>query len=486
MTNIEYSEALTNQNKNLVFFISKTSELYNISLPSNVEFNLKNKLLLRNIENKKKIILDLYNNITNFRVLIILINPKETKPLTLGASISANFEFKFTDNLSFFFSKFLLQKHHKLVSDIVLGFQIKLYKYDKFKKIDKNIPNKLNLNITNNKIIKIINYNTNLVKSINTSKELVSEPANILNPITYSNRCKDLKIKGLKVKELDLVTLNKIGMNSLLAVSKGSVNEPRVIVMEWNLKKNKKPIILVGKGVTFDSGGISLKPSSGMEEMITDMGGSAVVVGSMINAALNKSNKSIVGIIGLVENMPDGKAQRPGDIIKSLSGQTIEVLNTDAEGRLVLADLITYVQQKYKPLEIIDFATLTGAIMIALGTHKAGIFSNNDKLAKNLFISGEETNENIWRLPLGEEYGREINSSRADIKNIGSSRYGGSIHAAEFIKKFVNNNIPWAHIDIAGVSWTMKGGQNNITSLHNPGATAFGVRLIDNYLKGKK
>ena len=189
-------------------------------------------------------------------------------------------------------------------------------------------------------------------------------------------------------------------MGSLLGVSQGSINEPRVVVFEWNLKKNKQPTILVGKGVTFDTGGISLKPAGGMEEMITDMGGSAVVVGSMMNAALNKIRKPLVGIIGLVENMPDGKAQRPGDIVKSLSGQTIEVLNTDAEGRLVLADILTYVQKKYKPKEIIDFATLTGAIMIALGTYKAGLFSNNDNLSNKIFKSGEITKENVWRLPL--------------------------------------------------------------------------------------
>jgi len=205
----------------------------------------------------------------------------------------------------------------------------------------------------------------------------------------------------------------------------------------------------------------------------------------MINAAMNNSNKSIVGIVGLVENMPDANAYRPGDIIKSLSGQTIEVLNTDAEGRLVLADIITYVQKKYQPSCIIDFATLTGAIMIALGTHKAGLFSNNNQLSEKMIKAGDNVSENLWRLPLGNEYDNEINSSRADMKNIGSSRYGGSIHAAEFIKRFVNKDIPWAHLDIAGVSWTLKGGQNNITKLHNAGATAFGVRLIDNFLKGK-
>ena len=218
--------------------------------------------------------------------------------------------------------------------------------------------------------------------------------------------------------------------------------------------------------------------------MITDMGGSAVVVGSMMNAALNNIKKPIVGIIGLVENMPDGMAQRPGDIVESLSGQTIEVLNTDAEGRLVLADILTYVQNKYKAKEIIDFATLTGAIMIALGTHRAGLFSNNDALSKKLFKAGEITGEKIWRMPLGAEYDNEIKSLRADMKNIGSTRFGGSTQAAQFIKRFIKDNNAWAHLDIAGVSWSMKGGNNTHTNLHSPGATAFGVRLIDEFLKG--
>ena len=290
---------------------------------------------------------------------------------------------------------------------------------------------------------------------------------------------------GLKIKILDVDELEKIGMRTLLAVAQGSENEPRVVIFEWNLKKNIKPTILVGKGVTFDTGGISIKPSNGMEEMIFDMGGSAVVVGSLMNAALNNSNESIVGIIGLVENMPDGKAQRPGDIVKSLSGKTIEILNTDAEGRLVLADILTYIQKIYKPKQIIDFATLTGAIMIALGTHRAGLFSNNDILSKKLEIAGELSEEKLWRLPLGPEYDDEINTSRADVKNIGSSKFGGSIQAAQFIKRFIKNDIPWAHLDIAGVSWSMKSGLSSNNKIHSPGATAFGVRLIDKFLKGK-
>ena len=485
MIKVQYSKKIFDQNNNIVFFISKTKELNNISLPKYVEFNLKDKSFIDKISKKKIIKLNIFQKNMNFNLIFVLIDNKSLDLLIIGSSLNDHFDFRTDKKISFHFSKNIINNYSNYVSDIILGFQIKTYKYDAFLSKKSIFPKILSLNIKNNKIKKQINYNQNLLFSINTTKNLISEPANILNPITYAERCKNLKIKGLKVKELNLSDLKKIGMHSLISVSNGSAVEPRVVIFEWNLKKNVKPIILAGKGVTFDTGGISLKPSSGMEEMITDMGGSAVVVGSMINAALNKINKSIVGIIGLVENMPDANAQRPGDIVRSLSGQTIEVLNTDAEGRLVLADILTYVQQKYNPSQIIDFATLTGAIMIALGTHKAGLFTNNENLSKKIIKSGDNVNEKVWRLPIGEEYNAEINSSRADMKNIGSSRYGGSIHAAEFIKRFINNDIPWAHLDIAGVSWTMKGGQNNITSLHNPGATAFGVRLINNYLGGK-
>ncbi len=484
MTKIEYSNDYKNHKENTVFFISKTQELNNISLLKDINFDTKNKSFIDYLTKNKTFDIIFSNKNKVFLYKIIIISLSEDNPELIGSSILNDFKYDNNHFINFYFSDQLIKKC-RFIPNIILGFQLKIYKFTKYVSKINHVPKTINLNKVNTKIKKQIQYNQNLLYAINTAKDLVSEPANILNPVSYAKLCNDLKIKGLKLKILDLKSLKKIGMNSLLSVSQGSEIEPRVVIFEWNIKKNIKPLVLAGKGVTFDTGGISLKPSTGMEEMITDMGGSAVVVGSMINAALNKINKSIIGIIGLVENMPDGKAQRPGDIVKSLSGQTIEVLNTDAEGRLVLADIITYVQKKYNPLQIIDFATLTGAIMIALGTHKAGLFSNNDKLTEKLLKAGNIVNEKLWRLPLGDEYNKEINSLRADMKNIGSSRYGGSIHAAEFIKRFIKNELPWAHIDIAGVSWTMKGGQNNITSLHNPGATAFGVRLIDEFLKGK-
>ena len=485
MIPIEYSDKFTNY-QNLVIIISNISDLNKINFPFLNEFDLKNVLFRSNLVKKKEFNLKFFNNNkSEVNIVFKLVDSNLQDMTILGSELESMFSFNENNKIGFIFSKKIILNKPDIISEIIFGFLIKLYKFDKYKLNKISIPTKIKINQVNKLVKNKINYNLNLLKAINLTKDLVSEPANVLNPVSYSQICKNLKVKGLKIKELNKTDIEKIGMRSLLAVSQGSDNEPRVVVMEWNLKKNTKPIVLAGKGVTFDTGGISLKPSSGMEEMITDMGGSAVVVGSMINAALNQSKKSIIGIIGLVENMPDAKAQRPGDIIKSLSGQTIEVLNTDAEGRLVLADIITYVQKKYNPSQIIDFATLTGAIMIALGTHKAGLFSNNKNLAEKLIDAGIKSNENLWQLPMGEEYNNEINSPRADMKNIGSSRYGGSIHAAEFIKRFVENKLPWAHIDIAGVSWTMKGGQNNITKLHRPGATAFGVRLIDKYLKGK-
>ena len=486
MTEIKYIDSLNNKNNNILLFISKINELNKIPLLKRINFDFKNKLFLETLKNQRQLeqILVYKNNI-QIRLIITLINLSKDNPLEVGSKIFKISSNKIYKDVTFLFSN-LINNNSSYVSNLIFGFLIKTYFFDKYKKNKQIVPNNLFIKKPNKNINNKINYNLNLLKAINFTKDLVSEPANILYPKSYADRCLDLKIRGLKINVLDITQMKKLNMRSLLGVAKGSANDPRVVIFEWNLKRNKKPIILIGKGITFDTGGISLKPSNGMEEMITDMGGSAVVVGSMINAALNKSKKSIVGIIGLVENMPDGKSQRPGDIVKSMSGQTIEVINTDAEGRLVLADLLTYVQKKYKPFQMIDLATLTGAIMIALGTHKAGLFSNNDSLANKLISSGKKTSEEIWRLPLGIEYDNEINSPRADIRNIGNSRYGGSIHAAQFIKRFVENNVPWAHLDIAGVSWSMKGGQINSSQLHSPGATAFGIRLLDNFLNGSK
>ena len=480
MISIKYFDTFSVKNKYIVIFITKLSELSTISLPFSISIDLKDNTLNTILNSKNYLNLIEYDqkSKTNYNIQISLVKIQNSELLSIGSSVFDNFDSSIAKNVTFLFSRLIEKKN--IIPELILGFQLKSYHFDKYLSKTIKLPENIYIRKVNRKTTNQIDYNSNLLKSVNYTKNLVSEPSNELTPIIYAKKCLNIKIKGLKIKVLDLNQLNKIGMHSLTGVARGSVNEPRVVIFEWNLNKRSKPTVLVGKGVTFDSGGISLKPSNGMEEMIMDMGGSAVVVGSMMNAALNQSKKSLIGIIGLVENMPDGNSQKPGDIVKSLSGQTIEILNTDAEGRLVLGDLITYVYKKYKPLEIIDFATLTGAILVALGTHKAGLFANNDKLANKLISAGIETGENVWRLPLGPEYDSEINSLRADMKNIGSTRYGGSIQAAHFIKRFVQNDTPWAHIDIAGVTWTQKK-----LNLHQPGATGFGIRLIDKFLKGK-
>lgn len=315
-----------------------------------------------------------------------------------------------------------------------------------------------------------------LTTAVNFTRDVVSEPPNILHPVSYAEQIVELRKLGLKVTVLDLPALKKIKMGALIGVAQGSVIEPRVVAIEWLGARNKKdaPLALLGKGVTFDTGGISIKPSAGMDEMKWDMAGSGAVVGTMMALALRKAKANVVGIVGLVENMPDGNAQRPGDIVTSMSGQTIEVLNTDAEGRLVLADVLTYAQRTYKPKAMIDLATLTGAVIVALGHEHGGLLTNNDKLASQLLEAGKHSGEKLWRLPLGEAYHREIDSPVADMKNIGSAREAGTILGAVFLERFVENDTPWAHLDIAAMAWAYKD-----TPTCPKGASAYGVRLLD-------
>ena len=311
------------------------------------------------------------------------------------------------------------------------------------------------------------------------TRDLVSEPANILFPEKFVDVCKVLKKVGITIEVFDEKKLKSLGMNALLGVAQGSVRPARVMIMRWNGSKDKtkQPISFIGKGVTFDTGGISIKPSGGMEDMKWDMGGAGVVAGLMYTLALRKSKANVIGAVGLVENMPDGNAQRPGDIVKSMSGQTIEVLNTDAEGRLVLADVLWYIKERFKPKLMIDLATLTGAIIVALGDRYAGLFSNNDELSDKLIESSKVTKELIWRLPLDKDFDNLLNCNVADMKNITGTRGAGSITAAQFLKRFVGD-LPWAHLDIAGVTWSKKG-----TDLSRPGGTGFGVRLLDHFVK---
>jgi len=310
---------------------------------------------------------------------------------------------------------------------------------------------------------------------VDLAREVVSEPPNVLYPQSFAERCKELRSLGVSVEVLDEKQMARLGMGALLGVAQGSVRPPRLVVMEWRgaSSRRKAPIAFCGKGVTFDTGGISLKPGPGMEDMKWDMAGAGAVLGAMAALAGRKARVNAVGVVGLVENMPDGNAQRPGDIVKTMSGRTIEVLNTDAEGRLVLADVCWYTQDRFKPVAMIDLATLTGAIIIALGHEYAGLFANDDALAQRLEAAGRSTGERLWRMPLGEAFDRMIDSDAADVKNISSDRGAGSTIGAVFIQRFVNN-VPWAHLDIAGTVWSKKD-----HALTAKGATAYGVRLLD-------
>ncbi len=318
-----------------------------------------------------------------------------------------------------------------------------------------------------------------LAEGVEFTRELVAEPANIIYPASFVERCKARYAgTGLTLTVLDEAEMARLGMGALLGVAQGSAKKPFLLAIEWNGgKPGAKPTAFIGKGVTFDTGGISIKPAAGMEEMKWDMGGAGAVAGTMLVLAKRKAKANVVGVCGLVENMPDGNAQRPGDVVTSMSGQTIEVINTDAEGRLVLCDALTWVQQEHAPVQLIDLATLTGAMVISLGQEQAGIFSNDDALAERLIAAGKVSGDALWRMPLGAAYDKLIDSPIADMKNVGP-RWGGSITAAQFIQRFVENGTPWAHLDIAGMVWADKPG-----ATWDKGATGFGVRLLDRFVR---
>ena len=360
---------------------------------------------------------------------------------------------------------------------IGFGATLNTYKFDKYKTKKKTKKQINEVKIISNNASKLKNKLKNknsVAEGIFLARDLVNEPSNVLNPEAYAKRIKELSKFGLKVEILNEAKMKRLGMWSLLGVGRGSQYESQLVIIRWegNKSKKTKPLCFVGKGVCFDSGGISLKPGNKMEEMIGDMGGSAAVVGLMKTLALRKAKVNVIGVVGLVENMPDGTAQKPGDIVKSMSGQTIEIQNTDAEGRLVLADALWYAQDKYKPEIMIDLATLTGAIVMSLGNKMAGIFSNNDDLSDKLLEAGRVSGDNVWRLPLSESYDKMINSQFADMKNIGMGG-AGSITAAQFLKRFVNK-VPWVHIDIAGTATGMEK-----SSINTSWASGFGVNLLD-------
>ena len=462
-------------NKKIIFKINDNSFLKD-------QLNIINDSIKLAISQNEKI---LEINLTSkLKVILVLLESKEDD-LSYEKLGSELYDFlkekKFKDY-------YFLEQNLKTVTevgdnilDLVLhGLNLKSYVFDKYKTIKKTKPITINLPIKfrsqfDNKRIR----SKSILSGVQITKELVSEPGNILHPDEYASRIKKLTSVGLKVTVIDKKKLKQLGMNALLGVGQGSVRGSYLVIIEWNgLKKKQQPLAFVGKGVCFDTGGISLKPAKFMEDMTYDMAGSAVVVGLMKTLALRKAKVNAVGVVGLVENMPDGNAQRPGDIVKSFSGKTIEILNTDAEGRLVLADALTYTEKKYKPKFIVDLATLTGAIIVSLGSEYAGLFSNDDKLSEQLFKSGEKVGEKVWRMPLNENYDKLINSKKADMQNINYVGGAGSTTAAQFLQRFILNKTPWAHLDIAGMAFSKYGG-----ALNSGGATGYGVRLLNQLIE---
>ena len=376
------------------------------------------------------------------------------------------------------------------IMNIVFGIKLQSYRFNQYfssKKTDKELKVEVVNVIVDNVVSAKSSFKSfeTIANNVFFVRDLVSEPANKLHPESYAEICKELEQEGLEVEILDEKQMAKLGMNALLGVGQGSDKKSQLIVLKWNGgKKGSAPLAFVGKGVTFDTGGISLKPANNMEDMKTDMAGSAVVVGLLRLLAQRKAKVNAIGVVGLVENMPSGNAQRPGDVVKSMSGQTIEIINTDAEGRLVLADALYYTKTKFNPELIVDLATLTGAIVVSLSDIYGGMFSNDDNLSKQLISAGLKTEENLWRMPLGDAYDEMINSDIADMKNVGSGRGAGSITAAQFLKRFIvdkenetKNEIKWAHLDIAGVAWKGKG-----DSFAIKGATGFGLRLLNQFI----
>ena len=366
-------------------------------------------------------------------------------------------------------------------ADLMLGLTLRAYRFDRYKTKKKKDEAEDDQPVRIKVAVRDVAAVTQAAESrkavsdgVQLARTLVNEPPNVLYPEEFARRAAELAALGVEIELFDEAALGTIGMGALLAVGQGSEYGSRVVVMRWNgaADRASQPIAFVGKGVCFDSGGISIKPGAGMEDMKGDMGGAACVTGLMHALAARKAKANVIGIIGLVENMPDGKSYRPGDILTSLSGQTIEVINTDAEGRLVLADLLWYVQDKFKPAFMVNLATLTGAIIVALGTEHAGLFTNNDELSQKLLTAGIETGEKVWRLPLSPSYDKLIDSKFADMKNTGG-RHGGSITAAQFLQRFVNDT-PWAHLDVAGTAMGAPADEIN-----QSWAAGWGVRLLD-------
>jgi leucyl aminopeptidase len=477
---INYSKKITGKTSgNLVLFADERFNINGLKKHiSNSEFSyindllksndLKKNLLVFEVNSKKKIVLiSIKKNLKNFDIE------------NLGAELYGLINYG--KNSEYFVkSDSITGKHENFIGHFLHGLKLKSYEFNKYK--TKKQIRLISINILGNKNKPTI-QNQLKFKSLEEgtfyARDLVSEPGNILHPDEYAKRLNSLKKDGLKINIYDEKKLKKMGMNALLGVGMGSIRGSYLVTMEWNgAKNNSKPLAFVGKGVTFDTGGYSLKPARFMEDMTYDMAGSAAVVGLMKNLALRKAKINAVGVVGLVENMVSGDAQRPGDIVKSYSGKTIEVLNTDAEGRLVLADALTFTEKKFNPKIIVDLATLTGAIIVSLGSEYAGLFSNDDKLSEQILNAGEKVEEKLWRMPLHKNYDKLMNSKNADMQNINYVGGAGSTTAAQFLQRFILNKTPWAHLDIAGMAFSKYGG-----ALNSGGATGFGVRLLNQLIE---
>ena len=463
---------------NAVFFVDEKFNIFPLKKHiRGSEFSFISDLLKSKDPKKKILDFDI-----NSKRKVILISLKKKLSNSDIENLGAKFYvlFKGLKQNNFIINSDTLSEDSKYFLGYFLhGLKLKSYKFEKYKtkKENKNILvtviGKNKPSLKNQLKFKAIEEGTFY------TRDLVSEPGNVLHPDEYAKRLVLLKKYGLKINIYDEKKLKKLGMNTLLGVGQGSTRGSYLVTIEWNgSKNNSKPLAFVGKGVCFDTGGISLKPAKFMEDMTYDMAGSAVVVGLMKSLALRKAKINAVGVVGLVENMPGGNAQRPGDIVKSYSGKTVEILNTDAEGRLVLADALTYTEEKFKPKLIVDLATLTGAIIVSLGSEYAGLFSNDDNLSKQLIDAGEKVEEKVWRMPLNKNFDKLIDSKNADMQNINYVGGAGSTTAAQFLQRFILKKTPWAHLDIAGMAFSKYGG-----ALNSGGATGYGVRLLNKLIE---
>ena len=464
---------------NLVLFSDENFNLNPLKkYLSNSEFSYINELLKTNDLKKNLFVFEV-----NSKKKIILVSIKKNLKSFEIENLGAEFygRINYGKNSEYFLNTDnIIYKGENFIGHFLHGLKLKSYEFKKYK--TKKETRVITIKAFGNKNIPSIKKQIDF-KSLEEgtfyARDLVSEPGNVLHPDEYAKRLNSLKKDGIKINIYDKKKLKKLGMNALLGVGMGSIRGSYLVTMEWNgAKNNSKPLAFVGKGVTFDTGGYSLKPARFMEDMTYDMAGSAAVVGLMKTLALRKAKVNAVGVVGLVENMVSGVAQRPGDIVKSFSGKTIEVLNTDAEGRLVLADALTFTEKKFKPKFIIDLATLTGAIIVCLGSEYAGLFSNDDTLSKQIINAGQKVQEKLWRMPLHKNYDKLMDSKNADMQNINYVGGAGSTTAAQFLQRFIINKTPWVHLDIAGMAFSKYGG-----ALNSRGATGFGVRLLNKLIE---